>query len=88
MYPWYDGLWLADRARARAILARERPGVLETFDRRLKVFEAPAGRRFCELLFFHFIPAGTRDLVMPSNWARIFGVPQLAGLGRADNDFV
>ncbi len=46
------------------------------------------GRRFCELLFFHFIPAGSRDLVMPSNWARIFGVPQLAGLGRTDNDFV
>lgn len=46
------------------------------------------GRRFCELLFFHFIPAGTRDLVTPANWAGIFGVPQLAGLGRTDHEFV
>ena len=32
---------------------------------------------FCDLIFFHFIPAGTRDLVQPRNWARIFGVPEL-----------
>lgn len=46
------------------------------------------GRRFCELLFFHFIPAGTRDLVRPSNWARIFGVPHLAGLGGNADHFI
>ncbi len=35
---------------------------------------------FCTLLFFHFIPAGTSELVQPSNWARLFGVPALADL--------
>jgi len=43
------------------------------------------GRRFCDLLFFHFRPAGTAELVRPKNWARLFGVPELAqqGIGAA-----
>jgi hypothetical protein len=35
-------------------------------------------REFCNLLFFHYIPRGTRDLVWPENWARRFGIPELA----------
>ena len=40
----------------------------------------PAGGRksFCDLLFFHFIPRGSRELVRPCNWARLFGIPELA----------
>lgn len=34
----------------------------------------------CTLLFFHFIPRGTAELVRPENWARLFGVPELSGL--------
>ncbi|MEO5739413.1 MAG: hypothetical protein ABIS29_02330 [Vicinamibacterales bacterium] len=34
-------------------------------------------RQFCDLLFFHFIPRGTRELVKPQNWARLFGIPEL-----------
>ncbi len=34
-------------------------------------------KKFCDLLFFHFIPAGTRELVDPANWARLFDVPEL-----------
>jgi hypothetical protein len=38
-------------------------------------------RQFCDLLFFHFIPVGTAELVKPENWARIFGIPQLDPAG-------
>ncbi|MDQ3171794.1 MAG: hypothetical protein M3Q55_16790 [Acidobacteriota bacterium] len=38
------------------------------------------GRQFCELLFFHYLPAGTRDLVAPEKWADLFGAPELTGL--------
>ena len=33
--------------------------------------------QFCDLLFFHYIPRGTAELVKPRNWARLFGVPEL-----------
>ncbi len=32
---------------------------------------------FCDLLFFHFIPAGTAALLKPANWAEMFGIPEL-----------
>jgi hypothetical protein len=38
------------------------------------------GRRFCELLFFHYVPVGTRDLVCPDRWADLYDAPQLEGL--------
>jgi hypothetical protein len=38
------------------------------------------GMPFCKLLFFHFIPKGTAELVRPRHWVRLFGIPQLAGL--------
>jgi hypothetical protein len=34
--------------------------------------------QFCDLLFFHFIPKGTAELVQPENWTRLFGVPELS----------
>jgi hypothetical protein len=36
-----------------------------------------AGRTFAELLFFHFIPAGTAALLPPDTWPIRFGVPEL-----------
>lgn len=39
-----------------------------------------AGKQFCTLLFFHFIPRGTAELVWPKNWARLLGLPELGGL--------
>jgi hypothetical protein len=30
------------------------------------------------LLFFHFVPLGTLEIVRPENWARLFDVPDLA----------
>ena len=36
--------------------------------------------RFCDLLFFHFVPAGTRAIVNPPHWAEAFGLPELASL--------
>jgi hypothetical protein len=41
------------------------------------------GKQFCTLLFFHFIPKGTAELVRPKNWARLFGVPELCKLSEA-----
>jgi hypothetical protein len=38
-----------------------------------------SGRQFCDLLFFHFIPRGTGELVVPANWPRLFGVPECRG---------
>ncbi len=38
-----------------------------------------AGRpSFATMLFLHFIPQGTGELVDPANWCRIFDVPELA----------
>ena len=31
----------------------------------------------CDLLFLHFIPRGTRELLSPLNWARLFNIPEL-----------
>ena len=36
------------------------------------------GLTFCNLLFFHYIPRGTSELVQPENWARLFGIPELS----------
>jgi hypothetical protein len=41
------------------------------------------GKQFCTLLFFHFIPKGTVELIRPKNWARLFGIPELSGLSDA-----
>lgn len=38
------------------------------------------GRQFCDLLFFHYIPKGTAELVRPKHWARLFGIPELSQL--------
>jgi len=32
----------------------------------------------CDLLFFHFVPQGSGELLKPQNWARLFGIPELA----------
>lgn len=37
-------------------------------------------RGFCNLLFFHYIPKGTKELIIPKNWAHIFGIPELADI--------
>lgn len=33
---------------------------------------------FCHLVFFHYVPAGTRHLTDPRGWAEYFGMPGLA----------
>jgi hypothetical protein len=35
---------------------------------------------YCHLVFFHFIPKGAREIIDPSEWADLFGVPELAEL--------
>ena len=32
---------------------------------------------FCNLIFFHFIPKGTKDLCYPKKWADLFDIPEL-----------
>jgi len=34
-------------------------------------------QNFCHLIFFHFIPEGTREIIEPTNWARLFKTPEL-----------
>jgi hypothetical protein len=42
----------------------------------------PAGSipAFCDLIFFHFIPAGMAEIVRPVHWAELFGIPELASV--------
>ena len=35
-------------------------------------------KHFCNLLFFHYVPAGLRELSQPKNWPRLFDLPELA----------
>lgn len=37
-------------------------------------------RSFCDLVFFHYLPKGTAELVEPANWPEILGIPELAEL--------
>lgn len=39
---------------------------------------------FCHLLFFHFVPKGTSEIVDSRNWARIFDVAELLDLGASE----
>jgi hypothetical protein len=32
----------------------------------------------CDLVFFHFVPEGMRSTIDPTNWPRLFGIPELA----------
>lgn len=41
-------------------------------------------KRFCDLLFMHFIPRGTGAIVRPANWPDYFGIPELAGIEGLD----
>lgn len=41
-------------------------------------------KSFCDLLFFHFIPKGTAELLKPANWSKLFGVPELADIPGMD----
>lgn len=38
----------------------------------------PSRKSFCDLLFFHFVPLGTKELLKPVNWAHHFDIPELA----------
>ena len=39
---------------------------------------------FCDLLFLHYIPKGTAELVLPKNWSRLFDIPELGNLPGID----
>lgn len=39
-----------------------------------------SGEHFCHLVFFHFVPKGTRERAFARNWPRLFDVPELSQL--------
>jgi len=45
------------------------------------------GKRFCELLFFHYVPRGAIELTRPKNWAALFGIPELAEMADLDRSY-
>lgn len=47
------------------------------------VMPGTRAKKFCDLLFFHFIPRGTSELAEPANWARLFDIPELQQDGQA-----
>ena len=44
-------------------------------------------KRFCDLLFMHFIPAGASELVAPEDWARLFDIPELGVIGKVGGGY-
>jgi hypothetical protein len=83
--PWTRPTWDADIKRDPAI--RFSPWTLQPgrgllfsgssqWHYRDRIPQAPAPA-FCDLLFFHFMPAGASDLVNPEQWATRFGIPEL-----------
>jgi hypothetical protein len=42
--------------------------------------EQKSEQNFCHLVFFHFIPRGTRELTRPEGWAALFDIPELSGI--------
>ncbi len=42
------------------------------------------GKRFCDLLFLHYIPKGAGEIVRPANWANLFGIPELSAIPGID----
>jgi hypothetical protein len=96
-YPWYDSVWLSAYERAKATIAREISGAFTAHSLvpgQAVVFSGssqwhyrdsmPGTRagKFCDLVFFHFVPRGTLKLSDPANWAQWFGVPELAQQAR------
>lgn len=45
------------------------------------------GKQYCDLLFFHYVPFGTADLIRPRNWARMFDIPELAEMADLDRSY-
>ena len=39
-----------------------------------------SSKGFCDLLFFHYVPKGTAEIVKPANWAGIFDIPELESI--------
>ena len=42
-------------------------------------------KHHCDLLFLHYIPAGTRELVEARNWPDLFGIPELDTIPGIEN---
>ncbi|MEP7222666.1 MAG: hypothetical protein ABI673_08375 [Novosphingobium sp.] len=55
-----------------------RDALLETAQEAAQKPGAPPARAFCDLLFFHYIPKGTLQLIDPNQWADLFDMPELA----------
>ncbi len=43
------------------------------------------GKSFCDMLFFHYIPRGTAELIVPANWPRLFDVAEIAQIPWLDD---
>jgi hypothetical protein len=41
-------------------------------------------KRFCDLLFLHFIPRGAGEIVVAKNWPDLFNIPELAAIPGLD----
>lgn len=39
--------------------------------------QAEGRKRFCNLLFLHYIPLGAGELLKPANWPHLFGIPEI-----------
>jgi len=42
---------------------------------------AAAGRPFCDLPFFHFVPRSAAALIDPGEWSKLFDIPELGTNG-------
>ncbi len=46
---------------------------------------AAGGKRFCNLLFMHYIPRGSGRLINPANWPDMFGIAEISAVPNLAN---
>lgn len=72
---------LADRKEFREFHLRPKDALLFSgssfWHKRSPIKRTMGVNSHCHLIFFHFIPKGTRELVNPANWPTLFDVPEL-----------
>lgn len=48
---------------------------------------AKGSSSFCDILFFHFIPKGSAEIIQPKNWADLFDLPELKILANTNERY-
>lgn len=78
---WHEIAARTERLRFASHISDQGDAVLYSASSQWHCRAAPLSgdrRAYCDVLRLHFIPAGTRELIDPSKWPRLFDVPELS----------